>query len=421
LEIILTASGTRGDVQPALALAHGLKDAGHRVRIIAGSNFAAWIESHGFTCLPTLDMEALMQSEAGTEWAEKGSNQRLQLKLMTRLVNQYGDELTRPLVEHGRDCDLHISGFTSTQMVAVIAEKHRIPLIEAALQPYRATRSGEATLIPITKRASIFNKLFGMLGQRFIWSVVSQQVTKMRVREGLPVLNARQATAMTNRTPLVNGYSSSVVPHPDDWTPDSETVGYWFLDEDANWTPPADFVAFLNAKPEPVYIGFGSMSSNDPRGLFDLTCEALRLSGQRAVFITGWSGLKDMQVPDNVCVIDRVPHGWLFERVAGVAHHGGAGTTAAGLRAGKPTLIIPHMADQPFWGRRVHDLGAGPKPIPRPKLTAEGLADGIRQLTSDADMRRRAEALGARIRAEDGIARGVEAIGRFAKKGAPRV
>jgi UDP:flavonoid glycosyltransferase YjiC (YdhE family) len=421
LEIILTASGTRGDVQPALALAYGLRDAGHQVRIIAGSNFTSWVESHGFTCLPTLDMEALMQSEVGTEWAEKGSDQRLQLKLMTQLVNQYGDELTRPLVEHGRDCDLHISGFTSTQMVAVIAEKHRIPLVEAALQPYRATRSGDATLISVTKRASIFNNLFGLLGQRFVWSVSSQQVNKMRVREGLQILNARQATAMTNRTPLVNGFSPSIVPHPEDWTPDSETAGYWFLDEHSDWVPPADLIAFLDAGSAPVYIGFGSMSSNDPRGLFDLTCEALRLSGQRAVFITGWSGLSDVQVPDNIYVIDRAPHSWLFDHVAGVVHHGGAGTTAAGLRLGKPTFIIPHMADQPFWGRRVYHLGAGPKPVPRPKLTAELLADGIRQLTGDAGMRRRAEALGAQIRAEDGVARGVEAIERFARKGAPRV
>jgi sterol 3beta-glucosyltransferase len=225
---------------------------------------------------------------------------------------------------------------------------------------------------------------------------------------------------MTNRTPLVNGFSPAIVPHPNDWTQDSETVGYWFLDEQSDWTPPAELVAFLDAKPTPVYIGFGSMSSNDPRGLFDLTCEALQVARQRAVFITGWSGLKDMQVPDNVCVIEKAPHGWLFERVAGVVHHGGAGTTAAGLRAGKPTMIIPHMADQPFWGRRVHDLGAGPKPVPRPKLTVERLAEGLRQLTGDAEMRRRAEALGAQIRAEDGIACGVEAIERFAKKGAPR-
>src|SRR5690606_41597511 len=104
-------------------------------------------------------MEALMQSEAGAEWAEKGSDQRLQLKLMTQLVNQYGDELTRPLVEHGRDCDLHISGFTSTQIVAVIAEKHRIPLVEVTRQSYRATCSGKSTLIPVTRRVSLLNKL----------------------------------------------------------------------------------------------------------------------------------------------------------------------------------------------------------------------------------------------------------------------
>ncbi len=419
MDIFLTASGTRGDVQPALALAHGLKDAGHTVRVAAGQNFAAWIESHGFSCLPMMDMEAMMQTDAGRQWADQGTNQRLQLRLMAELVNEYGDELTRPLVEYGRDCDLHISGFTSTPMVAVIAEKHRIPQVEAALQPYRATRSGDASLVAITRRSSILNKLFGMLGQRLIWSIVRQQVTKMREREGLPSIRAGQATALVNRMPLVNGYSPSVVPHPDDWTADSATVGYWLLNEASSWTPPAHLVSFLETSPASLYIGFGSMGSADPQAMFNLVCEALRLAGQRAVFITGWSGLQLTTVPDHVCVIEKAPHDWLFDRVSAVVHHGGAGTTAAGLRASKPTLVIPHMSDQPFWGRRVHDLGAGPKPIPRPKLTAVNLADAIRQLVTESEMRRTAEKLGAKIRAEDGVARGVEAIERFAKRGVP--
>lgn len=416
MHIFLTASGTRGDVQPALALARGLRDAGHHVRIAAGRNFAPWIESQGFECLPMVDMEALMQSEAGREWADKGTDQRLQLKLMTQLVNEYGDELTKPLVEHGRDCDLHISGFTSTQMVAVIAEKHGIPQIEAALQPYRATRSGDATLVQITKGPSIFNKLFGMLGQRFIWSIVQQQVAKMRQREGLPAIGAGRATKLANRMPLVNGYSAHVVPHPDDWTDDSATVGYWFLDEADDWQPSPELDSFLDARPTPLAIGFGSMGSADPKAAFELACEALRLAGQRAVYITGWSGLAGINVPEHVCVIDKAPHDWLFQRVSGVVHHGGAGTTAAGLRTGKPTLVIPHMSDQPFWGRRVHDLGAGPKPIPRLKLTAQRLAAALRELVGDADLLRGAETLGGRIRAEDGVARSVETIERFAKK-----
>lgn len=141
------------------------------------------------------------------------------------------------------------------------------------------------------------------------------------------------------------------------------------------------------------------------------------MSGQRAVFITGWSGLKDVNVPEYIYAIDKAPHGWLFEQVAGVVHHGGAGTTAAGLRAGKPTLIVPHMADQPFWGRRIMQLGVGPRPIARPSLSAERLAAALRTLLQDTAMRRKAEHLGELIRGEDGVSRGVEAIEKFSKRG----
>lgn len=417
MHIFLTASGTRGDVQPALALALGLKAAGHTVRIAAGSNFAAWIQAYGFECIPLLDMEALMRSPDGVKWVEQGNNQMAQLRIMKRLVDAHADDLIRPVLEHGREADLHISGFTSTIGVAAICEKYKIPLVEAALQPYRASRSGAATLVPVLQGKSIINRLVGALGQRFIWGVSKDIVKNLRQELGLSPLNAGSATAMVNRVPLVNGYSAHVVPHPDDWTPDSATVGYWFLEEEHIWTPPQALTDFLAQTPTPVYIGFGSMSSADPQATFDLVCEAVAQSGQRAVFVTGWSGLKAASAPDNIYVIDKAPHSWLFQRVAGVVHHGGAGTTAAGLRAGKPTLIVPHMADQPFWGGRVHALGVGPKPIPRPKLTVETLARALRALATDGTLRRRADTLGAAIRAEDGVARGVEAIERFARKG----
>lgn len=412
MDIILTASGTRGDVQPALALAHGLKSAGHRIRLIAGRNFAPWICSHGFECLPLLDMEAMMQSEFGLTWVES-DNPLTQLRMMAKLVNENAEELTRPLFDHGRDCDLHISAFPSTEMVEVIAEKYRIPHITLALQPYRSTRSGAATLAPITRRDSLLNLLFGRLGDRLRWTVVRDVVNEMRRREGLPSLSAKESITKVNRIPLVNGYSAHVVPHPLDWTTDSATVGYWFLDETSSWIPPQALSTFLAQTPSPVAIGFGSMSSSNPQAIFDLTCEALHLSGQRGVFLSGWSGLPTRNVPDHVCVVDQAPHAWLFDQVSGVVHHGGAGSTAAGLRSGKPTLIVPHMADQPFWGRRVHHLGVGPKPIPRPKLTAGKLAEGILELVSESPMRRQAEQLGAKIRAENGVARGVEAIERF--------
>src|SRR5690606_19496179 len=123
-----------------------------------------------------------------------------------------------------------------------------------------------------------------------------------------------------------------------------------------------------------------------------------RRTGQRGVLAKGWGGLAAADLPPDVAVVEDVPHDWLFPQVAAVVHHGGAGTTGAGLRAGRPTLICPFFGDQPFWGRRVAALGAGPRPIPQRRLTATRLAEAIRELVSSAEMRERAEALGARIR-----------------------
>jgi sterol 3beta-glucosyltransferase len=154
------------------------------------------------------------------------------------------------------------------------------------------------------------------------------------------------------------------------------------------------------------------MSSGSPQATVRLIGAALRETGQRAVIGSGWSGAAASDLPKNVLVVDHAPHDWLYERVAAVVHHGGAGTTAAGLRAGRPTLIIPHMSDQPFWGRRVHELGVGAKPIPRHRLTAETLAAGIRALVSDRAMAQQAAALGAQIRAEHGVENAVRWIER---------
>jgi sterol 3beta-glucosyltransferase len=158
-----------------------------------------------------------------------------------------------------------------------------------------------------------------------------------------------------------------------------------------------------------VYIGFGSMSNRAPQQTLELIQDAVKQSGQRAVVAAGWGDLPTGATPE-VCVVKSAPHHWLFPQVSAVVHHGGAGTTAAGLRAGRPTLIVPHMSDQPYWGRRVHELGVGVKPIPRHKLTAETLAARLRQLASDGVIRERAAAMGVKIRAERGVESAVAAV-----------
>jgi len=141
--------------------------------------------------------------------------------------------------------------------------------------------------------------------------------------------------------------------------------------------------------------------------------KSLELSGQRGVLATGWHGLsQNVQLPDSVFTVESVPHTWLFPQVAAVVHHGGAGTTAAGIRAGVPSIIVPHSVDQPMWGQRIAELGVGPQPIPRKQLTAERLAQAI-TATGDTAMRARAGALGRQIRAENGVAKAVEILGKL--------
>jgi sterol 3beta-glucosyltransferase len=206
------------------------------------------------------------------------------------------------------------------------------------------------------------------------------------------------------------GYSPHVVPHPADWPAHFHTTGYWFLDEEERWQPPAGLVDFLAAGEPPVSIGFGSMTGRDPRRLTEIVAGAVAQSGLRAVLLSGWAGLGELALPDTIYCLPGAPHSWLFPRVAAVVHHGGAGTTAAGLRAGVPSLIIPHFADQPFWGRRVHALGAGPQPIPRPKLTVDNLAAALRELVAGTGLRRQAHALARKIAQEDGVATAVHLL-----------
>ena len=206
------------------------------------------------------------------------------------------------------------------------------------------------------------------------------------------------------------GYSPQVMPPPGDWADFIHVTGYWFLEPPAAWEPPSDFVNFLQAGPPPVYIGFGSMGSNKPEETTELVLQALARTGQRVVLSSGWDGLKKENLPETMFMIGSMPHSWLFPRMAAVVHHGGAGTTAASLWAGVPTIVMPFFGDQPFWGQQVHELGVGPTPIPRQHLTVERLAEAIRRAVSDTTMRKSAACLGERIRAENGLAQAAAVI-----------
>lgn len=178
------------------------------------------------------------------------------------------------------------------------------------------------------------------------------------------------------------------------------------------WSPPEPLRRFLEAGEPPVYVGFGSMPNQEPRATFDLILRALEMTGQRGVVYGGWGGLHGEASCNRALVTEGVPHDWLFPRMKAVVHHGGAGTTAAGLRAGIPNVVVPFFADQPFWGWRVAALGAGPAPIPLQTLSAERLAAAIEQAVTDSTMRARASEIGAHLQDEDGVAEAVRLIER---------
>jgi len=184
-------------------------------------------------------------------------------------------------------------------------------------------------------------------------------------------------------------------------------TGYWWLPAAPPWRPPPALEAFLARGGPVVSIGFGSMTSDDAEALTALVLGAVRSARVRAVLVAGWGGLKSLPEADDVLCVDAVPYDWLFPRIGATVHHGGAGTTGLGLRAGVPAIVVPFTMDQPFWASRVAALGAGPPPIPRAGLTQERLARALQRALGDRAMRERAAALGEQIRSEDGVANAV--------------
>jgi UDP:flavonoid glycosyltransferase YjiC (YdhE family) len=415
MRITIHALGTRGDVEPALALAGGLVRAGHAVRILAGSNFRAAVERSGMEFAPSIDMETVMKSEKGAAWSQSSANPMRQLRLMRELLDEYGDDMTRSIVDASQGADLMVSSFVTAPFVQAVSEAFRQPHIPVLLQPYHPTRSGPASLMPIRpRRTSILNRWAGLLTLRFMWGVASDAANRLRQRLNLPPGSAREYIRTVLRTPTLLALSPVVVPHAPDWGPHVVQTGYLFRESGEGWQPPDSLARFLQAGPPPVYVGFGSMTEDQPGESVALVRAALSASGQRGIVASGWAELNHDGQPDpNILFVQSAPHDWLFPRLAGIVHHGGAGTTAASLRAGVPALLVPHMSDQPYWARRVQALGAGPKPIPRHRLTAHNLADGIRALVTDTAMQARARALGEAIRAEDGVRAAVESIERL--------
>jgi sterol 3beta-glucosyltransferase len=422
MRIAIMAMGSRGDVQPYLALGKGLKAAGHQIRLATHENFEALVSSHGVEFLPLKgNVQAFMEDPENRKLLESGNF--LKIRNHTAKASQQAaiDWVKGGLVAC-QNVDLLIAGVGGLFLSVALAEKLNLPLLQAYIFPFTPTTAFPAILFPqsISKLGGAINWLSHYLFRQIMWQgsrkgdeLARQQVLDLPTAPFLGNYNSAQF----QRYPILYGLSPSVIAKPSDWQ-NTYMTGYWFLGEAQEWTPPAALLEFLEKGTPPIFVGFGSMVSRNPEETAELILQAIQLTGQRAILQSGWSGLSKSDLPDTVLMVDSIPHSWLFPRVAAVVHHGGAGTTAAGLRAGVPSIVIPVFGDQPFWGQRVAELGVGTDPIPRKQLTAERLAESIHRVVSDQAMRQRAATLGAKIQAEDGVANAVAIIHELEKRGA---
>ena len=240
-------------------------------------------------------------------------------------------------------------------------------------------------------------------------------INKFRVKTlGLEEVSTLWAPGQLFRlkVPYTYLWSPGLIPKPPDWGPEIDIAGFVFLDLASSFKPPESLAKFLDDGEAPIYIGFGSIVVDDPDAFTSMIFEAVRQVGVRALVSKGWGGLGDEnRTPENVYMLENTPHDWLFPRCRAVVHHGGAGTTAIGLKCGKPTMIVPFFGDQPFWGAMVAKAGAGAQQaVPYKDMSAEKLAEGIRQCLS-TDAGTAAERIAEDIAVEgDGASNAVESF-----------
>jgi len=418
MRITVLALGSRGDVQPLMALAMGLQLTGrYKVSFVTSNDFERAVRNHGLDFLSLgVNARELLGTEAAWDVLESGRNVIQGMWRIVRMMRPTLEQLMEKVWQASQEAEALI--FSTLGVGAYhIAEKQRVPCFWALPFPFfNRTRSFPSLAFPFLPLGGSYNMLTHIMVEQLAQQLTGRLINRWRQeRLALPPISLfKWPYGRMGGQPVstLYSYSPSVVPKPPDWGEHIHVTGYWFLDHSSDWQPSADLVNFLEAGPPPVYIGFGSMSSRDPEATAQIVLEALKRSGQRGLIATGWGGLKRADLPDGVFKLESVPHDWLFPRVAAVVHHGGAGTTAAGLRAGVPSVLVPHFGDQPFWARRVVRLGVGPKAIPRKRMTAEMLGAAIATAVTDENIRARAAALGERIRTEDGVGQAIEVVER---------
>ncbi len=410
MKITILTYGSRGDVQPFLPLSLRLMEEGHSVKLAAPLRFKSLVEEHG------IKMAALSgdPEDLSRRMNNAGYNFVKLFRELTRHAIEIGADVWRQTEQACKDADLILHTFTHVVGGHTLACEMDIPDIHIQTFPI-FTPTGDYPNIPLSDLGSrTLNRLTHTLSAKITWWTSQMGFERVRRRAGLPRRKLSWPfgnDSLRPRTPTLCAWSPSLLPASDDWLPRVHVTGYYFFPEDHFYQPSRELLSFLQKGGSPVCITFGSMVNREKESIDRIVHEALEKTGNRGIILSGWGGVQRVSSIDTLH-LESTSHAWLLPRCKLVIHHGGAGTTAAGLRAGIPNIVIPFMADQPFWGRRVHAQGAGPKPIPVKALSVDKLALAIAEAAGDS-IRERAQILGQRIRNEDGVGETIKWIEKY--------
>lgn len=406
--IVLLTVGTQGDIRPIVALGQGLLRAGHEVRVATDPGFAGLVRDAGLEFAPLRsDFRDLMATEPET--MRRGLDPFAVARTARRRLRDMAEVWAEEGLAACRGARLIIGSGIATLLAHSLGEALDIPVVQGQLMPL--TPSPDIPPVMLTPRRrplpGWINLAIYQLLRFGVWQVMRPAVNSM-VRRALGLrpypwfVPSPWKSAEGSR--ILYGYSRHVLPASKHWPETVRVTGYWFFDQGQSWQPPENVTRFLTEGEPPIYVGFGSMLGDRTEALSKIVLQAVRMSGRRAILATGWGGLAIPAAENDgrLLIIDQAPHDWLFPRVAVAVHHGGAGTTAAAVRAGIPSVVVPFFGDQPFWAWRLRRLGVAPSPLSRATLSAEALAEAL-VAAGDDGMRMRAAALGERVRAEGGV------------------
>ncbi|MCJ1471426.1 Sterol 3-beta-glucosyltransferase [Lambiella insularis] len=416
MRITCLTIGSRGDVQPYIALCKGLLAEGHKPKIATHAEFEPWVRKHGIDFAPVDgDPAELMRI-----CVEHGMFTYSFLKEASVKFRGWIDELLISSWKACQDSDLLIE--SPSAMAGIhIAEALAIPYFRAFTMPWTRTRAyPHAFAVPEHKMGGAYNYITYVMFDNVFWTAIAGQVNRWRKKE-LGLRSTNLDKLHQNKVPFLYNFSPSVVVPPLDYSDWIRVTGYWFLDEASDWSPPKELTDFIESARKDgkkiVYIGFGSIVVSDPAALTKTVVESVVKADVRCILSKGWSdrlgnkdaALPEIPLPPEILQIKSAPHDWLFKQIDAAAHHGGAGTTGASLRAGLPTIIKPFFGDQFFFGSRVEDLGVG---ICLKKLNVSVLSRALWEATHSERMIVKAKVLGEQIRTEKGVETAIEAIYR---------